>query len=39
VVLRAVRRRQPGMCLAQVVVLGLPTAIGASAGRLLLQSK
>jgi putative integral membrane protein (TIGR02587 family) len=29
----------PGMCLAQVVVLGLPTAIGASAGRLLLQSK
>jgi putative integral membrane protein (TIGR02587 family) len=25
------------MCVAQVVVLGLPTAIGASAGRLLLQ--
>lgn len=26
------------VCLAQVVVLGLPTAIGASAGRLLLQN-
>jgi putative integral membrane protein (TIGR02587 family) len=29
----------PGECLAQVVVLGLPTAIGASAGRLLLQQQ
>jgi len=28
-----------GGCLAQVVVLGLPTAIGASAGRLLLQPR
>ncbi|MFZ6182382.1 TIGR02587 family membrane protein [Nannocystis pusilla] len=26
-------------CLAQVIVLGLPTAIGASAGRLLLQAR
>jgi uncharacterized membrane protein len=26
-----------GFCLAQTIVLGLPTAIGASAGRLLLQ--
>ena len=28
-----------GACLAQVIVLGLPTAIGASAGRLLLQPR
>lgn len=28
---------EPAFCLAQVIVLGLPSAIGASAGRLLLQ--
>jgi putative integral membrane protein (TIGR02587 family) len=29
----------PAICLAQIVVLGMPTAIGASAGRLLLQQQ
>ena len=29
----------PAFCLAQTIVLGLPTAIGASAGRLLLQQQ